>query len=80
MTYNNLKKTVFLFGGKTISGVPMNDLWTWDGNDWKLIIDHAPPKARFKHCFVYDIKRNKTILYGGYDGHEFFQETWELLN
>lgn len=78
MTYDCVRKKVLLFGGKTESGVPLNDLWEWDGNDWKLLIEHAPPKPRYNHGFVYDEKRNKSILFGGYDGKEWFQDTWEF--
>jgi hypothetical protein len=78
MTYNNYRKKVLLFGGVTLSDVPLNDLWEWDGNDWNLIQDPAPPKPRYNHGFVYDIKRNKTLLFGGFDGKDFFQDTWEF--
>jgi hypothetical protein len=78
MTYNCSRKRVFLFGGLSSSGVAMNDLWEWDGENWNLVIEHAPPKARYNHGFVYDAKRNKTILYAGYDGKEFFHDTWEF--
>lgn len=78
MTYDCVNKKVLLFGGKTLSDVPLNDLWEWNGSDWKLLVENAPPKPRFGHGFVYDEKRNKTILFGGYDGKEFFQDTWEF--
>lgn len=78
MTYDCKRKKVLLFGGKTLSNVPLNDLWEWNGNDWKLIIEHARPKPRYEHGFIYDKKRNKSILFGGSNGNEWFQDTWEL--
>jgi hypothetical protein len=78
MTYDCMRKKVLLFGGKTESDVPLNDLWEWDGNDWNLLIENAPPKPRFDHGFIYDEKRNKSILFGGRDGIEEFQDTWEF--
>lgn len=78
MTYDCVSNKVLLFGGKTDSGVPLNDLWEWDENDWKLLIEHAPPKPRHDHGFVYDKKRNKSILFGGQGSDETFQDTWEF--
>jgi len=78
ITYDCFRNKILLFGGQTLSDVPLNDLWEWDGNDWKLLMEHTPPKPRFDHGFVYDVKRNKIILYGGFDGKEWFQDTWEL--
>jgi hypothetical protein len=78
MAYDSAAKKIFLFGGKTDSNVALNDLWEWDGNDWKLLMEQTPPKPRYDHGLVYDVKRNKTILYGGFDGKEWFEDTWEL--
>lgn len=81
MTYDRVSKKVLLFGGKTLSDVPLNDLWEWDGSEWNLLIEHvehAPPKPRYGHGFVYDKKRNKTILFGGKGSDETFQDTWEF--
>ncbi len=71
MTYDCVSKKVLLFGGKTLSDVPLNDMWEWDGNDWKLLIENARPKPRYSHGFVYDVKRNKSILFGGYMARNF---------
>ena len=78
MSCNSLRKKVLLFGGVSLSDLPLNDLWEWNGNDWKLLTEHAPPEPRSNLGFVYDKKRNKTILFGGVAGKKYFQDTWEL--
>jgi hypothetical protein len=38
----------------------------------------APPKPRYNSGFVYDPGRNKSLLFGGFDGKEFFRDSWEF--
>ncbi len=88
MVYDEKRKEIILFGGLTMkiefgqftkaNTIALDDTWAWNGSDWSLITEHAQPKPRYKHGFVYDSKRNKTILFGGYDGKEYFQDTWEF--
>jgi hypothetical protein len=37
MAYDAGRREVVVFGGMPVAGpnVPLNDMWTWDGRDWK---------------------------------------------
>jgi hypothetical protein len=73
-----VNQNTILLGGKDFNANPMNDLWKWDGENWVQLTGHTPPGPRYDAGLVYDIKRNKLIAYGGTDGREYFQDTWEF--
>jgi hypothetical protein len=72
----NRKKTVFFGGWKSGWGNPyQDDTWEWNGLAWKEI-DKTGPSGREKHTMVYDSKRKRIVLFGGYDGNNRLSDTW----
>ncbi len=78
--YSNLK--IFLFGGKIIGGIIVNDLWEYDINTnlWNGIeINGIKPKERYGHSMAY-CGNNIIVLFGGYSEsvvNNYLQDTWE---
>ena len=74
-------KGIVLFGGSFIgeSNAPqyLNDTWQWDGKIWTQRQDIGP-KPRYEHTMVYDLSRDKTVLFGGGDSAGRMGDTWEL--
>jgi len=77
MAYDaNRKKTVFFGGWKSGWGSPYkSDTHEWNGASWKEI-DKDGPSGRDRHAMVYDSKRKKVVLFGGYDGNNRLKDTW----
>jgi len=77
MAYDaNRKKTVFFGGWKSGWGNPYkDDTWEWNGVAWKEI-EKTGPSGREKHAMVYDSKRKRVVLFGGYDGNKRLNDTW----
>ena len=78
LAFDCLNQNTLLFGGKASNTEPLNDLWKWDGENWIQLAIHTPLAPRFDSELVYDVKRNKLILTGGYNGKEYLQDTWEF--
>ena len=78
MTYDKLRNKVVLFGGfsrnegrKIIYG----DTWEWQmSKGWKLKNENLQ-MARDHHSMAYDIKLNRTIMFGGYN-QGYLGDTW----
>lgn len=52
------------------------DTFEWDGTAWKKFAPTTiPPFHRFGNM-VYDQNLKKTVLFGGYDGTNYLDETW----
>ena len=69
-----------LFGGAA-NWVPFNDLYIWDGKNWKMVPRTSVwPKPREGHAMVYDSKRKRAILFGGQlpYGTQTYNDTWVL--
>src|SRR4029077_8885743 len=52
--------------------------WEWDGTAWKGIqppSQNVPPFHRFA-SMADDQTLNKTVLFGGYDGTNYLNQTW----
>ena len=77
MAYDaNRKKTVFFGGWKSGWGNPyQDDTWEWNGASWKEITKPGP-SGREKAAMVYDSKRKRVVLFGGYDGNDRLNDTW----
>jgi N-acetylneuraminic acid mutarotase len=81
--YKPIGKCV-LFGGVGYSeyGSPIyyNDIWEYDGNDWKKIEVNNPPVARKDMVFEYFNKILSIYMFGGNsveDSIEYFGDTWK---
>lgn len=83
MEYDAFRKKTVLFGGFShpLSGYfYLNDVWEWDAIllKWtEITVTGTPPSIRGRHMVVYDSVRKVFILFGGYDGTTFFDDTWE---
>ncbi len=77
MAYDsNRKATVFFGGWRSGWGNPyMDDTWEWNGRIWKEIHKKGP-SGREKHAMIYDSKRKRIVLFGGYDGNNRLSDTW----
>lgn len=79
MAYDELRKTILLFGGSTVGDsrrqTAFEDTWEWDGKAWnKLHI--SGPDPRWGHKMVYDENCEAIVLFGGTNGTKYFDDTW----
>ena len=58
------KRNLFILFGGISKGEMMNDLWAWDGKEWKLLSTGGPSKRTMGY-FAYDKERDKIVLFGG---------------
>jgi hypothetical protein len=68
---------ILLFGG--FDGItPFNDTWIYDlsDNSWTNITTAITPSARINHAMTTIDCTNMVVLYGGYDGNQYFRDTW----
>ncbi len=81
MAYDSTLGGVVLFGGiakesensgRTIS---LNDMWLWNGTDWKQISPRQMPPVRFGAEMV-DTNQQGLLLFGGGAGGGFYDDTW----
>jgi hypothetical protein len=91
MAFDPVKSKIVLLGGSL--GWPnfSEELWEWDGSEWKIQHSANPdlkfpaPAARRHHAMAYDPGRERTVLFGGSassnfdDVWEFDGERWERL-
>ncbi len=81
MAYDSINGVTVLFGGQTEiqfgQGV-LGDTWTFDGTAWtELAIAGPSPRSFVK--MVYDSARNRIVLFGGWNGTQMVDDTWELV-
>lgn len=79
MAYDASRQRVVLFGGRTgirQTGESLHDTWEWNGETWHRRSTEGPP-ARDHHRMVYDRKRERVVLFGGWDGEKLLADTWE---
>ncbi len=69
MAYHPLRKSVFLLGGATDSGI-MNDLWEWNGSYWSYIRE-TNSSSRFFHVMGYDPTLEGLFTFGGTQSESF---------
>lgn len=83
MAYDTLNKKIIAFGGRTgfrSDFQNVDETWTFDYSvpSWtKLEPSNAPP-WRTNHTMTYDPKRHKTLLFGGNDFNQVFNDLWEF--
>jgi hypothetical protein len=79
MVYDSARGVVVLFGGNR--GTPgkeveLDDTWLYDGTRWTLDAGARPP-ARSTHRLVYDSRRQRVVLFGGWSAAGLLGDTWE---
>ncbi|MBK8977443.1 MAG: hypothetical protein IPM29_16145 [Planctomycetes bacterium] len=73
----------YVFGGRSggSGGVPMNDLWRFDGAGWTLMTADGAvgsPPARDLATVTWDFNRNRLVVFGGRDvANVTLGDTWE---
>ena len=79
MAYDTTRRRIVLFGGDKIDGhTRLADTWKWDGRNWTLLKSVSSPTRRSHHTMAYDSARQRTVLFGGYDGVLNIRgDTWE---
>lgn len=85
MVFDWARQRVVMFGGfggylgsntMPIGAPKLSDLWEWDGTNWTERMPMAGPSARGFHLMAYDLARQQTVLFGGYDDVAWLPETW----
>ena len=71
----------FLFGGYVeqadMSRSVTNDLWQFDGGDWRLVAPAGPDAPPARLCATLAHTGNALVLMGGWDGADgFFDDVW----
>ena len=74
------------FGGAGSNGRAFGDTWAYDSAGWsQLPVSSPAPAARQGHVMLYDIRRGRTIVFGGMasrtGGHErppLLNDVWEF--
>ena len=81
MAYDARREEVVLFGGRGPGGrqgPSLADTWRWNGREWRRLDADGPP-GRDHAGMVYDRRRDRMVLFGGWDGSATRNDTWELV-
>ncbi|MCY2955403.1 MAG: kelch repeat-containing protein, partial [Planctomycetota bacterium] len=79
MAYDSGRSRTVLFGGTIIGGSSvLGDTWEWNGATAAYtLVASTGPQSRYSHAMAYDSGRNRTVLFGGYNGGSSLGDTWE---
>ena len=86
MVWDPARQRLVLFGGFACGGPPAcssvkiaDDTWEWDGAAWSARSPTARPPARLGHGMVWDVARQRAVLFGGrtLSRYQPFADTWE---
>jgi len=86
MAYDPATGNMLLFGGEDSSNAPLNDTWIWNGTKWTQVDDSGDtgctisctnsPPARAAASMAYDPATGNMVLFGGYNGSSYLNDTW----
>jgi hypothetical protein len=80
--YDPLRRRMVVFGGWTFESNFFDDVWelTMDGDPtWRRVQPEGDgPSGRRGHIAVLDPLRDRMIVFGGYDGTLYLNDTWAL--
>jgi hypothetical protein len=71
---------VLLFGGQNLtSSLPSNETWKFAAGIWTKIVPFGAlaPLPRFYAGLAFDPQANAVVLFGGGDGGNIYNDTWE---
>jgi hypothetical protein len=77
MVYDTKRNRIVSFGG--YNGMSLPDFRSFDGKDWLTISQH-PEDGAAEPGFVYDIGRDRFIMFGGSGRSSALGDTWEFDN
>ena len=77
MAYDRQNDRIVLFGGKDAQ-YRYRDTWTYDVNRdrWDHLNPNPRPESRRAPAMTYDDHNNKVVLFGGWDTHNYRDDTW----
>lgn len=77
MVYDPVRRQTILFGGNSPADsiATMSDTWAWDGRTWRKLADVGPP-GRATHRMVFDSRRGRVVLFGGWGEEGLLNDTW----
>jgi hypothetical protein len=80
--YDAANERLVVFGGRDWNTY-YNDVWTFSlaaGSPpaWQLLSPGNAPGKRAEHTAVYDSANQRMIVFGGYDGTQYFNDVWSL--
>jgi hypothetical protein len=84
--YDSRGKRMIVFGGQHANAV-YDDVWALDLDPqskkfeaWHNGIHPSEkgPEARYDHVSVFDAKKNRMLIYGGWDGDDCVDDTWAI--
>lgn len=84
MAYDAARGQALLFGGYDGTTTPRSDCWSFQGTGWQQL-GGTVPAGRWGHGMVYDARRQRMVLFGGFQpslGNPLpdalaLQDTWE---
>lgn len=80
MIHDPVHKVTVVFGGlesRPSKSTCLGDTWTFDGTKWKQL-KGAGPAAREGALVAFDESRERTLLFGGACGDQWFNDAWEF--
>ncbi|HUU98481.1 MAG TPA: kelch repeat-containing protein [Phycisphaerae bacterium] len=78
MAYDANRQITVLFGGYDGTDY-YRDTWHWNGTTWSeaQLTGKDRPEARSGAMMAYDASREVIVLFGGYNGTDYLDDTWE---
>ena len=64
LAFDDITRTVLLFGGVNPAGESLGDTWAWNGRTWRQLAA-AGPSPRKWPTMIYDPQLQRTLLFGG---------------
>jgi hypothetical protein len=68
MAYDATRQVTVLFGGlgtNSVTDIPLNDTWIWNGSDWVQQAPASSPLPRSDAGMAYDASHQQMLLFGG---------------
>ncbi|MBO6793254.1 MAG: hypothetical protein JJ895_05050 [Balneolaceae bacterium] len=76
LVYNEMDKSVLLFGGSDSTNTLLGDTWKWDIKSGWTQIEVKGPSPRADAQFSYDSIRDEVVIFGGRTSDGRTKETW----